>query len=193
MRNDHKYNSLLFLSLVFIAFVLSPTSAQDTEQSMKLDAARPSVYLAFMGFEPRSPLREGESGTGVRLKLSNNIRYPIRFCTFYSKDGVLLAFKSHGAEMGINYSIERLPNRLGRAGSKEGITPPQEIPPGYPTGSMCLYGELNGGESVTFLVPVEHLAENLSIRIPFEYAWEKGEFAPIHFVTFDSSQIQRKD
>ncbi|HQU92414.1 MAG TPA: hypothetical protein PLK77_08965, partial [Pyrinomonadaceae bacterium] len=137
--------------------------------------------------------REGESGKGIRLKLSNNIRYPIRFCTFYSKDGVLLAFPSDGSDMAINYSVERIPNRLGTAGSRIAKAPRPDIPPGYPTGSMCLYKELNGGESATFLVPIEHLAENLSIRIPFEYEWEKGELAPLHFVMFDRSRIPMKE
>jgi hypothetical protein len=55
----------------------SATKAPAPESDFLIDPSKPYVYLELDHVGPRRPLREGEPGTGLWLRLKNNCRLPI--------------------------------------------------------------------------------------------------------------------
>jgi hypothetical protein len=154
--------------------------------SPKINTEKPGVYIEFEKYGKRIPLRSGESDEGVWLRLVNNLKFPIRFCTFgISSDGQKLIASKGTAEIGVKYDVERTI----RGNPNVSNFP---VPIGYNTGSSCHKRNVKSGGSLIFSVPKEHLADGLSIRLPFEFAWESlfpGE--PEHLVRFHSVALPK--
>lgn len=185
------YYKTLYLMLFLFGSLYSVEGQRKNEVSkasnIKISADNPSVYITFEKFGKRTPLREGESEDGMWLRIHNNIRHSIRFCSFgTSEEGEQLIAPNNEFQIGINYDIEITNYKLfGKTRA--------DAPNGYPTGSLCFGYELKAGKSVLFSVPAEHLVKGLSIKIPFKYEWEEeSEDNPTHFVYFNSESIPKK-
>ena len=153
---------------------------------VKINKNEPGLYIAFERFGRRTPLREDESQDGVYLRLHNNLRYSIGFCSFgMSEDGEMLIAADSETQIGVNYDVEITDyEAFGKTRA--------EKPSGYPTGSICFGFVLKAGRSVVFSAPKEHLAKGLSIKIPFNYAWESPtETNPMHYVYFNSYKLPK--
>lgn len=182
----------LFSWVTLISFLLGlsfGTQAQtvktsSTRSKVKLNQEKPGVYVSFDRFAKRIPVRDDEKGEGVWLKLQNNMRFAIRTCTFgISAKGDPLLVADADVQIGVKYEVEVVDFYLFNPSKSK-------VPSGYSFGSSCAYTDIKSGESLSFSVPSEHLAQGLAITIPFEYDWEKiGEANPQHSVFFRYSSI----
>ena len=192
---------LVALSVTQILFGQNSTLKKISPSGEKIAKDKPSVSLSFEKVGKRKPLREGESDEGIWLRLHNNTRGAIFFCAFgISEDGERLAFYvMKGRELGINYEVERMPSESHGGtprNAKEDNNSKNElsdIPTGYKVGGVCHVYTLPSGKSVSFSVPREHLAKNLSVKMQFGYEWESDYSSrweePEHYVRFYSSSL----
>jgi hypothetical protein len=184
-------NRAIYLTLLLFVLFNSVEGQKKNESfkvsNVKVSDDKPSIYISFERFGKRTPLREGESEDGIWLRIHNNIRYPIRFCSFgISEEGEQLIASNKESQIGINYDIEITSYKMF---GKTRV----DAPSGYPTGDLCFGFQLNAGKSVAFSVPAEHLVKGLSIKTPFKYDWEnETEINPTHFVYFNSLDLPKK-
>lgn len=164
---------------------------------VRLVKDKPSVYITFERFGEREPLKPSESREGIWLRFHNNTKWPISFRAF----GV----PKELGEVGMYYEIEELPQAPLERGSssgssaekKEDIKRKSDLPIGYDPGDSFSVISIESGDSISFSVPSEHLAEGLYLRIAFNYGWEDqndvaaGREAD-HYITFSSSELPRR-
>jgi len=124
---------------------------------VRLSRDRPSVYLTFVRVARARPLRPGQSGERVWLRLHNNTRWRISVPAFDVPEGYGDAVPA--------YEVRALPRPRGR---NRGDCP-LPIRGGPKLASIV---ELGLGVSMDFSIPVEHLCRNLYIAIQFNYGWE---------------------
>jgi hypothetical protein len=186
--------AVLFTLLFFVCFPsLSYVHAQrkaanKARSAVRLTKGKPSVYITFERKGKREPLDAGESNIGIWLRLHNNTSWNISFCA----SGVPEEY----GEVGMYYEVEEIPFRESGGSSTQAMqekTLPKkekrEIPPGHRIGHVCHVYKLSPGKSIVFSVPREHLAENLAIKVAFNYGWEDLEdiisgLEPQHSVYF---------
>jgi hypothetical protein len=194
------------LGLAVILFVPPATPGADggrEEPAVRLRKDRPSVFIAFDRVGHRPPLEEGESSTGVWLRLHNNTAWPLLVECF----GVPKAL----GDVGLYYEVESGPvvqifpleepritiegpdlsyvpgippkpsedkppeRKAGEAAPREAEAArvADEPPIGYRAGDVTTVREIPPGSSLLFSVPREHLEKDLRIRIQFNYGWER--------------------
>lgn len=188
-----KFRRSLFCLILFYA-LLSPNGfAQKAPNEIKnkaadefrVDTARPGVYMEFVRYGKRRPIRSTESDQGIWLRLVNNSKFQIRFCSFgVSKTGERLIAADNETEVGVMYDIERTV-RQARRESDSGV------PFGYNSGS-CFLLPLESGKALIFSLPAEHLATGLSVRLSYLYEWEAVyQNEPEHIVRFHSERLPK--
>jgi hypothetical protein len=185
--------------LVFIVILASFSYAQSQVRNTKKNSTaskktaftllteKPGVYIDFERAGKRPPPGDDVSDEAVWLKLHNNMRFSIKFCAFSLIDekGNLLTYEEAG-EIGLNYEVE-LTNPSNFVGTQS------DVPTGNKSTGLCHVFTLEAGKSIVFSVPAEHLIKGLSIKVPFNYEWEKeSEDNPTHFVYFNSARIPKK-
>lgn len=192
---------LLFSFLMLVSLILPGLPQRKSERiipagTVLRNKEKPSVYMDFVRMGKRKPREEGESHDGIWLKLHNNTRWDISFCCFE-------VTKDYG-DIGIYYEVEKMPPpefRLSSANEeKEKTKQPQEtpdVPIGYPVGHICSVFILPPGQSIIFSIPKEHLADNLFIKIKFNYGWEdltnvNSILNPEHVVSFYGMNLPKK-
>lgn len=191
--------AVLLAVLIFVCFPsLSHVHAQrkaanKARSAIRLVKDKPSVYITFERKGKREPLDAGEGNEGIWLRLHNNTRWNISFCA----SGVP---KEYG-EVGMYYEVEEIPfqesgGSYAQATQEETLAKREkrEIPPGHRIGHVCHVYKLPPGKSIVFSVPREHLAENLAIKVAFNYGWENPEDIitgrePEHSVYFYASNL----
>jgi len=129
----------------------------------------PTVYITFERAGERKPLKEGESGKGVWLRLHNNTRWSLTL----AMNGVP---KEYG-DAALFYDV---------------LSEGKVVVEGRC--HVCSSNQLHPGDSLLFSVPSEDLAKDGAIRVNFSYGWEHPDdvFAdrePEHFVYFYSSKL----
>jgi hypothetical protein len=169
----------LFLSFSVVAQkkkVIRPTKI--TSKDVRLNKNKPHVFISFEREGKIDPLYEGESDRRIWLRLYNNSKWQIKFCS----SPISPEYKEYG-ETEITYEIERY------QGSGE--------TPGTSSSDSCGYLLLNSGKSIRFSIPREHLSYGLAVKIPFRYEWEtdpdglESLLEPKHFVYFYSDDIPK--
>lgn len=187
---------VFILSVMFTITFVSRTPAQTQNEKPKssvlLNSERPSVYVSFEKYGTAPPLRGGDKNERIWLRLHNNTRWELSFCSFS-------VAKEYGG-VGLTYNVKRLQPSLGQIGfgnveefeeeapppprgmqqpksaetPKEPRCPPEEpkILSGYATGDTCTPFYLASGKYVVFSVPNEHLADKLYIEIDYWFEWE---------------------
>lgn len=187
---------LLFVGFPSLGYVRAQRNAPNkASNAVRLTKGKPSVYITFERRGKRAPLESGESNEGVWLRLHNNTRWEISFCAF----GVPEVY----GEAGVYYEVEKIPFQESGgsyAQTMQGDTPARreniEPPIGYRKGHVCHVYKLPPGKSIVFSVPREHLAENLAIKVAFNYGWEESEdiisgLEPQHSVYFYATSLPR--
>lgn len=177
---------IIFGSTLLVAgsYAQGSLNKSKSQTSVKLSSEKPGVYISFERLGKRMRLRDDEGDDGVWLRLVNNMRFSIRFCSFgISEEGDRLIASQKNFGVGVKYDVELTnPQIFDEAKNK--------MPIGYGSRSSCFLFELKPGSFISFSVPNEHLVKGLSIRVPFNYEWEKlTEDNPRHFVLFGSSSL----
>lgn len=198
-EKEEKMKAILFALLFFVCFPsLSYVHAQrkatnKARSTVRLVKDKPSVYITFERKGKRGPLDAGESNVGIWLRLHNNTRWDISFCA----SGVPEEY----GEVGMYYEVEEIPfqesgGSYAQAAQGETLAKieKREIPPGHRIGHVCHVYKLLSGKSLVFSVPREHLAENLAIKVAFNYGWEESEdsisgLEPHHSVYFYATSL----
>lgn len=165
-------------------------SSQDGGRSMLFRKDRPSVYVEFERSGKAPPLFEAEKEDRIWLRLQNNTKWTMEFCSFsvksqYGGTGVVYEVKRHGSPVG-----DEEGTTLQRDRNQQGQT---KTPQGYSTGDTCTAYHLASGKSVVFSVPREHLRKNLYLEIEFWPEWENrdnelGSF-PQSYVSFSNQEL----
>jgi hypothetical protein len=190
---------LLLATLVVASTQLvSQASNQQQGDSVLLRKDRPSVYIEFERSGKAPPLFKGEREERIWLRLHNNARWAIAFCS--------LSVESQYGEIAVVHSVNRYPPSAGdSAGSEKrpsGSRPSAKVrtakefskpPEGYSAGDTCTPYDLNSGKSVVFSVPRSHLGKGLYVEFEFWPEWENrdneiGDF-PQSYVSFGHSQL----
>src|SRR5256885_16188403 len=84
---------------------LGQQSREEERRAMLLRKDRPSVYVEFERRGKAPPLFEGEKENRIWLRLQNNSKWTIEFCSFsvkeqYGGTGVVYQVKSYGSSVG---------------------------------------------------------------------------------------------
>jgi hypothetical protein len=160
----------IFSFALFSNVCAQQNALNKTREPIRLIKSKPSVYITFECNGRIEPLKSGESNERIWLRLHNNTRWEISFCTF----GVPEAY----GEVGMYYEVERSTFQESGFGDnsqkvRDNTTKKEipELPIGYRS-HFCSVFRLSPGEEAVFSVPREHLVENLSVRIAFNYGWE---------------------
>ncbi|MGH9941343.1 MAG: hypothetical protein ACRD9R_03170 [Pyrinomonadaceae bacterium] len=184
---------LVLVSLLPFGYIQSQNKKMRQAGSVRLVKDKPSVFITFERNGKRKPLEAGESDKGIWLRLHNNTRWGISFCGF----GVSEEY----GEVGIYYDVEEVPfEKSGGSYSlpseKETLDKKEkpELPTGYGSAHLCAVNRLPPGKSIMFSIPREHLAENLAIKVAFNYGWEESEdiisgLEPQHSVYFYATSL----
>jgi len=184
---------LVLVSLLSFGYTQSQNKKMRQVGSVRLAKDKPSVFITFERNGKRKPLETGESDQGIWLRLHNNTRWGISFCGF----GVSEEY----GEVGIYYDVEEVPfeesgGSYSLPSEKETLDKKEkpETPTGYGSAHLCALTRLPPGKSTVFSVPREHLAENLAIKVAFNYGWEVSEdiisgLEPQHSVYFYATNL----
>jgi hypothetical protein len=156
-------------------------SAQTTNSNNK-DAIQPTVYIDILKIGTGKPVYESDSRERVWLKLVNNTPWLIFIHTFDAGTG-----ESGNNEKYLYYDFEKI---------KERQYSKIEKPLGYQQIDVRSGAtQLKSGESITFSVPQNHLAENLKIRIDFRFEWQyvEGKADPAYSYMRGSLYLSHRD
>ncbi len=165
------YSSTKFVFILFVIFstvIYLPAQTNKakkivksanlvTKEKVHLNVTKPAVYVDFERLGEEAPIYSDDSKERVYLKLVNNSKWSIYVGVFsYGKDN----------KKGLFYDVEKERKFVGQLDTDE------EIPMGYRRGHVgSPDSELKSGKSISFSVPRNHLAENLKIRIEFDFEW----------------------
>jgi hypothetical protein len=190
-------NSLIrLLVLLLCASTVLPQRSNAKVKSMLIRKDMPSVYIEFMRSGTAPPLFGNEKEDRIWLRLHNNTKWTICFCSF--------PVKSQYGEIGLVYDVKH--NELtfrGLSGSSSSSTikpdnnMTAEIPQGYNTADTCTEYNLRSGKSIVFSIPRDHLRKNLYIESKFWPEWENrdnilGNY-PESFVSFPNLDLQESE
>jgi len=203
----------ILLSVLPIAIYAQQMQLAVNNEKVSLEKDRPTVYLIFEREGKREPVHASESNQGIWLRLHNNTKWAINFCTLslyippkvapvHLADGRSVLGLNNGVEVSMCHGVEQLKRyerqlaRKGETKHKESIKE-SERQVGYDTGDMSSSAWLPSGSSVVFSVPREHLSKDLAIFVRFNYEWEYGERTfrsdePEHRVYFYGSDLPDK-
>lgn len=157
-----------FVVLVFVGVTTSQNAGKTVPQrqaSFLLDRNKPFVYIEFLRVGKREPLREAEVSTGMWLKIVNNCRVPIEF----------MAYGGNANEATPNEEVvyDEYQGVVVTTPAGQQSPPPQRPRSEMPGGYMSDVGSnyiLDSGKSLTFSVPINHVAQDWHIEIPFDFA-----------------------
>ena len=140
--------------------------------AVRLLQEKPSVYMEFVRDGHRDPLYNGESDSGVWLRLHNNTKWSIvlQMNGYPSED--------YGDAAVIYDVLSEGQTKIdGRC-------------------HVCSVNPLGSGRSLVFSVPAEHLSKRGGVRVKFSYDWEDSHkvtagLEPEHWVYFYTSQLPK--
>lgn len=199
-------------ALLMTSYPQQPQVAVNSDK-VSLTSDKPTVYLAFEREGKREPIHASESNRGVWLRLHNNTKWAINFCTpslyippkvapVRLADGRGVLALREGVEVSVCHGVEELTPYewvLARTGEakKRKSTKGSERQVGYDKGDVFSSAWLPPGSSIIFSVPREHLSKDLAVFIRFNYEWEYGERTfrsaePEHRVYFRASDLPKK-
>jgi hypothetical protein len=198
------------LSALFMTSYSQQMKIAGSNSEASLTHDKPTIYLTFEREGKRERVHANESNRGVWLRLHNNTKWAINFCTLslYIPPKVksirlansqLILGLNDGVEVGMCHGVEELRSyqkKLTRGRDINATESPMQRQPqvGYDTGDVFSSAWLPSGSSVVFSVPREHLSKDLAIFVRFHYEWEYGDRTfgsgePEHRVYFRASDL----
>jgi len=175
--------------LVLFALLLlqMPSEAQQNANGFVLDDRNPYVYLKFDHMGARQPFIDGESQSGVWIRIVNNCRVPISVPTAGApgeKGGIeVLDEVVPMAESAVKVTTDNPEKQQASSQSKR--------PEGYAeyAGDVQGFTEIAPGESLLFSVPVNHVVgPDWYMRVRFSLDVPGSEHGPYSYV--DSFTVQ---
>ena len=157
-------------TLLVVAFAgVAPARAAEkkashTSASFVLDGKKPFVYVEFLRVGKREPLGEKEVSEGVWLRIVNNCRVPIQFMAHGGNRNEAIPNEE------VVYDEYYGPVMIMPDGKQS--PPPQKPRSEMPSGYMSDVGSnyiLAPGKGLSFSVPINHVAEDWHIEIPFDF------------------------
>jgi hypothetical protein len=181
----------IFCCALFMTSYAQQSRLAETGEQVRLTNDKPTVYLTFEREGKREAIYPSETNQGVWLRLHNNTKWAINFCTpslyipprvapFRLADGRGVLALREGVEVSMCHGVEEL-NHYERLLARTGETKKRKSPKasecqvGYDKGDMLSSAWLPPGSSIIFSVPREHLATDHTVFIRFNYEWEYGE------------------
>lgn len=182
-------------------------------EKVSLQKDRPTVYLTFEREGKREPIHPSESNEGIWLRLHNNTKWTINFCTLslyipprvspiHLADGRSVLGLKENVEVDMCHGVEELKRyetqvrRKSEKKETESIKG-SERQVGYDTGDVFSSAWLPSGGSVIFSVPREHLSRRLAVFVRFNYESEYGDRTfrsdgPEHRVYFRAADLPQQ-
>lgn len=206
-------NKIFLCVVLFCGFALVVPAQQQRPSITKADVIlskdKPTVYVSFERAGERKPVYAGESNQGIWLRLHNNTRWAISFCTeslyvgtkitpLRLSDGRGALGLREGVEISPCYEVEAVRSYESVRTSDGGwhIEKPVNVPtvPVGTRGHVFSTSWLPSGRAVIFSIPREHLAKYLAIYVSFAYEWETaerdyGNKEPEHRVYFRAADL----
>ncbi|MDX2040610.1 MAG: hypothetical protein SF097_05140 [Acidobacteriota bacterium] len=163
----------VMLSLV----VLTPAQPSDPisrKGSVKIDTAKPSVFISFVERRKREPIEASESNEGIWLRIVNNSKWTIWLPSFGVPKGA--------GDIGVHYVLESL-------SSSSAKPKDSNCPPSYDLPHPASFKPIKPGKSALFSLPSNGFTESQRMRIFFFYDWESltdviSNKEPRHYVYF---------
>lgn len=203
----------ILLSIFPMAAYSQQAQLSANKKKVLLQDDRPTVYLTFEREGKREPIHPSESSQGIWLRLHNNTKWAINFCTLglylppkvvpiYLADGASVLGLKDSVEVNMCHGVEELRRyetrvwRKGEVNERESAKR-SERQVGYDTGDVFSSAWLPSGSSVLFSVPREHLSKNLAVFVRFNYEWEYGKGTvrsnePEHRAYFRASDLAKR-
>ena len=209
-------SKIIFIAVMLFVFASSVFSQHDgpsKKADVVVSKGNPTVYITFERAGTRKPMDAGESDRGIWLRLHNNTRWSISFCTpglylgsriesYRLRDGRGALGLRDGVEIQACHGVEQVSYYESETTSNGGINinesvRVQNIPVGYNRGHVSSTSWLPPGRSVILSVPYEHLAKHLGVYLSFKYEWEtaendSGNNEPEHRAYFRASDLPKK-
>jgi hypothetical protein len=203
----------ILLSVLLMASYSQQAQVAANKETVSLTNDRPTVYLTFEREGKREPIHPSESNQGIWLRLHNNTKWAINFCTLSLyippkvapvrlSDGRSVLGLNDGVEVSMCHGVEALKRyeiQLARKGErkKQESIKGTDRQVGYDTGDVFSSAWLPSGSSVIFSVPREQLSKSLAVFVRFNYEWEYSNRTfrsdePEHRVYFRASDLTKK-
>ena len=203
----------ILLSVLPMATYSQQAQVAANKETVSLTNDRPTVYLTFERDGKREPIHPSESDQGIWLRLHNNTKWAINFCTLSLyippkvapvrlSDGRSVLGLNDGVEVSMCHGVEEL-KQYERQMTRTGETKDRESSKGserqvgYDTGDVSSSAWLPSGSSVVFSVPREQLSRSLAVFVRFNYEWEYRNRTfrsdePEHRAYFRASDLTKK-
>lgn len=178
----------------------SCVAGQQPASDFVLVPSKPYVYLQFDHVGPRKPIQEGETKTGLWLRIVNNCRVPIMVPTFGLTTGdpgvgVLDEVVSNTPMLTV-FSEQNEVNSSGESSSGDSkpkqpaATAGSEQPLGY-SAEVFSMTRLLPGKEMLFSVPIDHVGDRWFMRVRFVLDVEnpRSSVEPNSYLTFFKAQI----
>jgi|GEM_PF-2455618 len=184
----------LWVVLLLLCLVTNVTAQDKSTQNFVLDQTKPYVYLKFDHIGPRKPLRAGESGTGLWLRVVNNCRLPIVFTSYSmppSVAGVGLMDEVVETEPMLQiYSTAEERREIQR---REKLRKLKHKPEGYSSETSGVV-RVQPGEDILFSVPLNHVDYDWYMRVKFALDLDKSSVAvgPFTYLPFYEWDIPKE-
>ncbi|MFN2533338.1 MAG: hypothetical protein ABR555_18805 [Pyrinomonadaceae bacterium] len=188
---NKKSMSVAFLTVLTLIPFWHQKNLRLGQDSPLLSTDKPGVYLSFERDGERKSLYAGESNQGIWLRMHNNTKWAINFCTpglyippkvgpFRLLDGRGVLALLEGVEISMCHGVDRVSryesvNTKAGASRREKRATCSESEVGYDKGDVSSTAWLPPGKSVIFSVPREQLCSDFAVFIRFNYEWEYGE------------------
>jgi hypothetical protein len=171
---------------VTISIYANPSKSDAGTGKVKINQAKPSVFISFVKVGKREPLESGESSEGVWLRLHNNTRWTVWLPSFGVPEGA--------GDIGVHYDLERMPS----SDERQVEVKDHNCPSPYSLPHPASFRPVKPGKSVLFSIPRESFTSYQRMRVFFFYAWESftdviSSKEPRHFVYFSSSEIPKEN
>jgi len=147
------------------------------KQEFVIDASKPYVFLKFDHVGPRKPIRQGESTTGIWLRVVNNCRIPIVFEGFDGTPGergvvlldevvanetILQIYSSPNSDL----QVESEPVPQTSESDRSAIPKTKQEPNGYTSELPGIY-RVAPGKELLFSIPRNHISTAWYMRVKF--------------------------
>jgi hypothetical protein len=179
------------LSVVFFLLLVANAFAQNrSAPDFVIDQSKPYVYLKLDHIGLRKPIQNGESNTGLWLRVVNNCRIPIVFESFSMPPGV------HGVGL-IDEVVENEPVLQIYSTPEEGkdiqrhekLRKLKHKPEGYSSETAGVV-RVQPGTDILFSVPLNHVDDDWYMRVKFALDLDKssvsvGPFTYLPFYEWD--------
>jgi hypothetical protein len=179
------------LSVLFFLLLVANAFAQNrSTQDFVIDQSKPYVYLKFDHIGPRKPIQNGESNTGLWLRVINNCRIPIAFQSFSMPPGVPgLGLMDEVVENEPMLQTYSTPEEGRETQRREKLRKLKHKPKGYSSETAGVV-RVQPGTDVLFSVPLNHVDDDWYMRVKFALELDKssvsvGPFTYLPFYEWD--------